>query len=149
SYRVHAAATAVILPQGTPCTWRNCRTTLALFDPFGTRTTMVAGRCVTLATDRSTPLAVQEQFSSLEVVRRVGVLRPDRVRKDERGLYMYQPYRPGKIPLVLVHGFYSSPSTWSQVVNHIQNDPELSERYQVWLFLYPTGAPLTASGADF
>lgn len=149
SYRIHAAATAAILPHGTPCNWRDHKTTLTFFDPFAQRTASVAGRCVTLATDRSTPLAVQEQFSSLEVLRRVGVLRPDRVRKDERGLYMYQPYRPGKIPLVLVHGFYSSPSTWSQVVNHIQNDPELSERYQVWLFLYPTGAPLTASAADF
>ena len=61
---------------------------------------------------------------------------------------MYQPYRPGKIPVVFVHGVYSTPSTWTQTINHFQNDPELADRYQFWLFLYPTGAPITASAAD-
>jgi pimeloyl-ACP methyl ester carboxylesterase len=161
SFQVDAAATAVIRPCGTLADWRNHPVTLTLFDPFETRTAQFpspgcagegpsakTGRSVTLATDRTTPLTVQEQYSSLEVLRRVGVFRPDAVMRSERGLYMYQPYRPGKIPVVLVHGIYSSPSTWKQTVNHLQNDPVLAERYQVWLFLYPTGAPLTASAAD-
>ena len=50
--------------------------------------------------------------------------------------------------MVLIHGFFSSPSTWAQLVNHLQNDPVLSERYQIWLFLYPTGAPLPVSAAE-
>jgi pimeloyl-ACP methyl ester carboxylesterase len=155
SNEVNAAATAVLHPCGTPCDWRQHAATLKLYDPFETRSIALpesgnptGGRIVTLATDRSTPLAVQEQFSSLEMWRRVGLFRPDRIVPAERGVYMYQPYRRGKIPIVLVHGIYSSPSTWMRTVNHLQNDPELSERYQVWLFLYPTGAPITASSAD-
>jgi pimeloyl-ACP methyl ester carboxylesterase len=148
SYDVHVAATAVLHPCGTPLDWREHGSVLVLHDPFEGLTVSLAGRTVEMASDRTTPIAVQEQFSSLEVLRRVGVFRPDRVMRSERGLYMSQPYRPGKIPIVLVHGIYSSPSTWAQTVNHLQNDPEIAARYQVWLFLYPSGAPITASAAD-
>jgi pimeloyl-ACP methyl ester carboxylesterase len=148
SYEVHVAATAVLKPCGTPLDWRQHPAVLTLCDPFESREIDLAGRSVVLASDRTTALAVQEQFSSLEVLRRVGVFRPDRVRRYERGIYMSQPYRPGKIPIVLVHGVYSSPSTWVQTVNHLMNIPDIAERYQVWLYLYPSGAPITASAAE-
>jgi len=56
------------------------------------------------------------------------------------------PYQPGEIPLVLVHGTFSSPATWAQLVNELENDPEISRRYQPWLFIYPTGNPIAFSG---
>src|SRR5207245_2323198 len=83
-------------PAGTPADWRQAPATLALFDPFEVRAVSVGGRAVRLATDRTTPLAEQETESNLEVFRRIGVLRPDAIR-PEVGLYMPQPYRPGKI----------------------------------------------------
>jgi pimeloyl-ACP methyl ester carboxylesterase len=60
-------------------------------------------------------------------------------------LLMLEPYRPGRIPLVLVHGTASSPGTWAELVNEIENDPELGNRYQVWLFVYYTGSPILYS----
>lgn len=61
-------------------------------------------------------------------------------------LVMLHPYQPGRIPLVLVHGTFSSPATWAELVNELENDPEIAPRYQPWLFLYPTGNPIAYSG---
>jgi pimeloyl-ACP methyl ester carboxylesterase len=52
------------------------------------------------------------------------------------------PYRPGRIPIVLVHGTASSPARWAELINEIQNDWDLGGRYQVWLFTYNTGNPI-------
>jgi pimeloyl-ACP methyl ester carboxylesterase len=56
------------------------------------------------------------------------------------------PYRPGRIPLVLVHGTASSPARWALLLNEIFNDRELASRYQVWLFTYNTGNPILYTG---
>ena len=56
------------------------------------------------------------------------------------------PYRPGRIPLVLVHGTASSPARWAQMLNEIFNDRQLASHYQVWLFTYNTGNPILYTG---
>ena len=61
-------------------------------------------------------------------------------------VFLMAPYRPGRIPLVLVHGTASSPARWAQLLNEILNDRELWNRYQVWLFTYNTGNPILYSG---
>ena len=60
-------------------------------------------------------------------------------------LLMLQPYRPGRMPLVLVHGTASSPGTWAELINEVENDPVLWDRYQIWLFVYDTGSPILYS----
>jgi len=60
---------------------------------------------------------------------------------------MLAPYQPGKIPVVLVHGLLSSPLTWAPVINDLQADPVLRERYQFWYYYYPTGAPYLSTAA--
>jgi pimeloyl-ACP methyl ester carboxylesterase len=64
----------------------------------------------------------------------------------DEGLLFVHPYRRGRIPLVLVHGTASSPARWVDLVNEIENDRVLWDRYQVWLFLYNTGNPVGYSG---
>jgi len=64
------------------------------------------------------------------------------------GLLMMHPYRPGRVPVVLVHGTASSPARWADVVNELQNDPKLRERIQFWLFTYNTSNPVLLSAAD-
>ena len=61
-------------------------------------------------------------------------------------VFLMAPFRPGRIPLVLVHGTASSPARWAEVLNEILNDPVLRQRYQVWLFTYNTGNPVFYSG---
>jgi pimeloyl-ACP methyl ester carboxylesterase len=58
------------------------------------------------------------------------------------GLFILQPYRPGKIPVVLVHGTASNPARWAELVNELNGDGRLRERYQVWVFVYDTGNPI-------
>jgi hypothetical protein len=61
------------------------------------------------------------------------------------GLIMMRPYRPGRIPVVLVHGTASSPVRWAELFNEISHDPLVSGRYQFWLFQYNTGQPILYS----
>lgn len=63
------------------------------------------------------------------------------------GLYMIQPYQPGKIPVLMVHGLWSSPMTWIQMFNDLYADPTIRQRYQFWFYLYPTGLPYWSSAA--
>ncbi len=69
--------------------------------------------------------------------------------EDERfdeGLLFLHPYRPGRIPVVLVHGTASSPGRWAELVNELENDRFVWQRFQLWLFLYNTGNPIGYSG---
>ncbi|HTF92988.1 MAG TPA: hypothetical protein VK632_08075, partial [Verrucomicrobiae bacterium] len=61
------------------------------------------------------------------------------------GLIMMQPYRQGRIPVVLVHGTASSPARWADMINELAHDPQIEGRYQFWLFQYNTGQPILYS----
>lgn len=52
---------------------------------------------------------------------------------------------PDAIPIVFVHGLMSTPDMWTDVVRHLQSDPELAVRFQYWFFYYPTGQPIPLS----
>jgi pimeloyl-ACP methyl ester carboxylesterase len=120
---------------------------LELHDPLRSRRLALApGRAVPLAADLSTPLAYHLARSPLPVLEQVGLLQPQWLEKLA-GLYMLHPYEPGKIPVVLIHGVWSSPRAWLQMINDLRGDPELRDRYQFWLFMYPTGNPVTVSAA--
>jgi pimeloyl-ACP methyl ester carboxylesterase len=58
---------------------------------------------------------------------------------------MHLPYEPGKIPVIFVHGLFSSPRAWVQTINELRDSPAIASRYQFWVFLYPTGLPIPAS----
>ena len=64
---------------------------------------------------------------------------------DKTGLYFLQPYDPDRIPLVFVHGLFSTPFDWVQTINGLQADPEIRKHYQFWVFAYPTGNPILYS----
>ncbi len=56
-----------------------------------------------------------------------------------------QPYRPGKIPVVFVHGTASSIFRWADMVNDLNEDPFIRDRYQFWFFTYDSGNPIPYS----
>lgn len=64
-------------------------------------------------------------------------------------LMLHQPYEPGRIPVVFVHGTFSSPVTWAEMANTLIADPVLRKRYQVWSFVYGSGNPMVRSIAEF
>lgn len=63
-------------------------------------------------------------------------------------LILHQPYEPGRIPVVFVHGTFSSPVTWAEMANSLIADPVLRRRYQMWTFIYGSGNPLVQSIED-
>ena len=120
--------------------------TLALLDPFIDRAVHLGDREVPLATDTTSPLAIQVSQGQLPTLEFTGLFDSDFRRPGvEAGLYLLRPYQPGKIPVVLVHGLFSSPRAYLQTMNELENDPEIDARYQFLVFLYPTGQPIPAS----
>ncbi|HEX9879629.1 MAG TPA: hypothetical protein VGB25_05505 [Candidatus Binatia bacterium] len=61
------------------------------------------------------------------------------------GLIMMHPYRPGRIPVVLVHGTASGPARWAEMHNELTHDPVIQGRYQFWFFQCNTGQPVLYS----
>jgi pimeloyl-ACP methyl ester carboxylesterase len=120
---------------------------LELYNPLTVQAIAVAKRTVPLETDLTTPLAYFLDKSNLnDVTEIVGFVRGDSIL-PQTGIRMLAPYQPGKIPVVLVHGLLSSPLTWAPVINDLQADPTLRERYQFWYYYYPTAEPYLTTAA--
>ncbi len=69
-------------------------------------------------------------------------------RFNSAGLYLLQPWQPGRIPLVLIHGLASDAMTWDETVTALNANPEITARYQIWLYQYPTGLSYLRTAAD-
>ncbi len=65
--------------------------------------------------------------------------------RAQDGLFMLHPYRRGSIPVVLVHGTLSSPARWAELINELEGDPRIRQRFQIWIFLYDSGNPIPYS----
>lgn len=77
----------------------------------------------------------------------MGFLDGDRESKFQ-GLYMAEPYHPDKIPVVFVHGLLSTPATWMETMNELDQIPGIKERYQFWFYMYPTSGSILLNGTD-
>ena len=64
------------------------------------------------------------------------------------GLGLMHPYRPGRIPVVFIHGTASSPARWAPMLNELENDPVLRDRMQFWFFTYNTSNPILLSAKE-
>ena len=42
---------------------------------------------------------------------------------SQAGAYAIDPYQPGKVPVVLVQGLWSSPGVWLPMLNALRADP--------------------------
>ena len=118
--------------------------TLALRRPAKQLTATVEGRSRPLEADFSAPISYYKPPSNLALVGLVGGFEARRY-PAQIGLYFLQPYDPDRIPLVFVHGLFSTPWTWVQTINGLQADPEIRKHYQFWVFAYPTGYPILYS----
>jgi pimeloyl-ACP methyl ester carboxylesterase len=68
---------------------------------------------------------------------------------QDTGFYSVEPYAEGKIPLITVHGLFSSPATWISLHNDLMGDPYIRDHYQVWHYLYPTNLPILENAKTF
>ena len=118
--------------------------TLALRRPAKQTTANVEGKVRPLAADFSAPISYYKPPSNLALAGLIGGFEA-RNYPGKIGLYFLQPYDPDRIPLVFVHGLFSTPWTWVQTINGLQADPEIRKHYQFWVFAYPTGYPILYS----
>ena len=127
----------------------NLQAVLELHDPLDHPTIQVASATVPLETDLSTPLAHTLSQPSLDDTRlsTQGLLNPEKI-ENRLGLYMLEPFQKDKIPVVMVHGVWSSPVTWMEMFNDLRSDPLVREHYQFWFYLYPSGQPFWFSAAQ-
>ena len=128
---------------------------LELYDPMAGAETQVGPLTVPLESDSTTPLAHALSNPVTENLATLGLLFPEFLTKMQgdtkspiKGLYMLEPYQPGKIPVLMVHGLWSSPMTWMQMYNDLRNAPEIRSKYQFWFYYYPTGQPFLISAAQ-
>lgn len=134
---ITAAVTATLDFQGHDAT-------LALRRPAKQSTATVEGKTRPLEANFSAPISYYKPPSNLALVGLVGGFEARRY-PAQIGLYFLQPYDPDRIPLVFVHGLFSTPFTWVQTINGLQADPEIRKHYQFWVFAYPTGYPILYS----
>src|SRR6266581_5583181 len=118
--------------------------TLALRRPAKQPTAAVEGKVRPLAVNYSAPISYYKPPSNLTLRGLVGGFEATRY-PARIGLYFLQPYDPDRIPLIFVHGLFSTPFTWVQTINGLQADPEIRKHYQFWVYAYPTGNPILYS----
>jgi triacylglycerol esterase/lipase EstA (alpha/beta hydrolase family) len=118
--------------------------TLALRRPIKQLTAAVNGKERSLNANFSAPLSYYPPPASLMLAGFLGGLK-DSKYPAPTGLYFLQPYDPDRIPLVFVHGLFSTPFDWVKTINGLQADPEIRKHYQFWVFAYPTGNPILYS----
>ena len=120
---------------------REC--TLQLIDPVRVRS---VGPHIPVESDLTTPLGYMWSGTDLNRFRWTGLLRPGEVL-GRANLMLLRPYEPGKIPVVMVHGLISSPLAWIPMLNELLRDPTIQQRYQFFLYMYPTGVSIPIAAA--
>ncbi len=114
---------------------------LELFSGYDATQVEVNGKPVPLQTDTTAPMALGLNNSAVwdlglaQFFSSIGTVKT--------GIRLAQPYSPGRIPVVFVHGTASSPVWWAEMWNTLRADPVLRERYQFWAFNYASGNPIT------
>lgn len=63
----------------------------------------------------------------------------------DKSLFGWEPRRTGQIPIVFVHGTMSTPVVWANMVNDLQNDPVIRDRFQFLFYAYESGNPILYS----
>src|SRR5881275_2665220 len=118
--------------------------TLALRRPAKQPSATVEGKTRPLAANFSAPLSYYPPPANLMFAGLLGGFKATNYPAPT-GLYFLQPYDPDRIPLVFVHGLFSTPFDWVKTINGLQADPEIRKHYQFWIFAYPTGNPILYS----
>ena len=127
---------------GSVASWSRCA--LELYDPLRVDTVLIDNASRPLAKDQSAPLAYRLRDQRQTPLRDFFMPRSP---EAESRLTSIEPYQPGKIPVVLVHGLLSNPFTWVEVVNELHTQAGFVDKFQIWLFEYPTAQPFLVSAA--
>jgi pimeloyl-ACP methyl ester carboxylesterase len=125
---------------------RVLRASLEIYSDSEQRTVAIDGREVQLEAEPTAALAWTLSESPKWRWERRGFFRGDLLRQElPTGVTFAEPFRPGRIPVVFVHGTASSAGRWADMFNDLLNDTRVRDRFQLWFFTYPTGSPIPYS----
>ena len=126
-----------------------------LYDSVQQSFIMINEMAVPLESDWSSALDASMKELNITEAGTIGLFDPDKLLgklpgrdRTINGFYLPQPYDPNKIPVVMVHGLWSSPGTWLEMFNTLRTIPEIRRHYQFWFYLYPNGQPFWISAAQ-
>lgn len=145
---VQVAVTALLRLQGVHegIASGRLRGSLELYRASETETVVVEGRELPLEIDETAPVAIQLGGSPIWKQEFWGFFGRNEMGFPLPILASLEPYRPGRIPVVFVHGTESSPARWADMANDLLADPWIRRRYQFWYFFYDSGNPIPYSG---
>jgi pimeloyl-ACP methyl ester carboxylesterase len=135
-------ATAILRPD--PGLWLETpgvgvgRDVLELHDPWRTRCVDVAGRPVALAADPDAAIAMMQNAAGGQRYTMMGFVNPS-VEINKAGLGLLEPYQPGKVVVVFVHGLLDNPYDFSDAITDLCLRPGFLDKVQIAAFRYPTG----------
>ena len=115
-----------------------------IYPAFEPSSVEVRGRSVPLEVDTSAAFAYGLSDPKIWASEFGGFLHGD-YDKNRSPLDGLEPYRPGQIPVVFIHGTASSSGRWADLVNDLQSDPAIRDHFQFWWFSYNTGNPTPLS----
>jgi hypothetical protein len=121
--------------------------TLEIHPPSKVQTVRLGGQNVPLEIERTTTLAYGLADRDIWAQELRGFFVGDLLDKVPTRLVALGPYRPGRFPVVFIHGTASSAGRWAEMVNELLSDARIREHFQFWFFSYDTGnaIPYTAS----
>lgn len=138
--RVHAAMTAVLRFEG------DRSATLELHEPLEEDRISIAGRNPVLAADFTAPVSMSIAVARPDKLGLIRMLNPQKY-SDTARLVRTQKYDRNRIPVLFVHGLQDTPVTWVPMYQQLLNDPLIRERFQFWVFSYPSGYPFPYSAS--
>jgi triacylglycerol esterase/lipase EstA (alpha/beta hydrolase family) len=143
------AATALLRIKGdlTALSAGTASAGLELYSTQDTSTINSKFGAIPLESDLTTPMAYKLEGSDLFDLGLSAFLGRE-PNKISDGLYMTEPYRPGKIPVVFVHGTASNPVWWVEMFNTLRFDPLIREKYQFWYFVYTSNKAIALSAGE-
>ena len=126
--------------------WRGV---LKLYDPLEQTVVETKTRQAPLECDLSVPLAyhLNDPLLNTNLISTASMLNPE-IAREYYGMYMMEPYDSKKIPVVMVHGLWSSPVTWMKMFNDLRANKWIRDNYQFWFYMYPTGQPFWLSAGQ-
>jgi hypothetical protein len=120
--------------------------TLEIHLAWDAESVSIGSEQVPLESEPSAALALTFTGVPVFEVETLGLLgRLSGLMRDRPPLVSATPYRPGLIPIVLVHGTASSIVRWGEMYNRLAADAEIRRRFQFWFFQYDSGAPIALS----
>jgi pimeloyl-ACP methyl ester carboxylesterase len=117
------------------------RGTIEVYPAYEPSDVTIGGQSVPLEADTSTAFAFSLSDPEVWESELGGFLDGNFFERAKAQLSGLEPYRRGQIPIVFIHGTASSSGRWANLINDLQSDSVIRERYQFWSFTYATGNP--------